>query len=225
MSTPASPTGPASGPTPGSAPSSPSSSGPPSNRGVSEPTARLVRGLERPESQLLTYYAITSLALGPFFFFALIPLFFRYRTLRYRFEDEGVSMRWGILFRREIHLTYSRIQDIHLTSNVLERWLGLARIQIQTASGSSKAEMVIEGLAETEAIRDFLYARMRGMGDDSRRRSDRPSTPAAPGVDASAAEDLATALAAVTRELAAVRRALEADDAPATPPVDPGSPS
>jgi len=105
--------------------------------------------------------------LGPFFVFALVPLYFRYHTLRYEFDDEGVSMRWGVLFRREIHLTYARIQDIHLTSNVVERWLGLGRVLVQTASGSSKAEMTIEGLREFEAVRDFLYARMRGMREEA----------------------------------------------------------
>ena len=71
-------------------------------------------------------------------------------------------MKVGILFRREINLTYARIQDIHLRSGILQRWLGLANVQIQTASGSSGPELVIEGFKEYEAIRDFLYTRMRG---------------------------------------------------------------
>jgi putative membrane protein len=74
-------------------------------------------------------------------------------------------MSWGILFRREINLTYARIQDIHLRSNVVERWLDLARVEVQTASGSSTAEMTLEGLLEFEAIRDYLYTRMRGARD------------------------------------------------------------
>jgi hypothetical protein len=40
--------------------------------------------------------------------------------------------------------------------------LGLARIEIQTASGSSNSEMTLEGLEDAEAMRDFLYSRMRG---------------------------------------------------------------
>jgi putative membrane protein len=58
--------------------------------------------------------------------------------MRYRFDTDGIHMRWGIVFRREVLLNYSRIQDIHLRSNLIERWLGLARIEIQTASGSAK---------------------------------------------------------------------------------------
>jgi membrane protein YdbS with pleckstrin-like domain len=122
--------------------------------------------IERPAPALMKYYLLVCLLTGPLFVIFIIPSYFRYHTLRYRFDREGISMRWGILFRREINLTYTRIQDIHLTSNLIERWLGLARIQVQTASGSSSAEMTIEGLHEFGQVRDFLYARMRGHSDE-----------------------------------------------------------
>jgi putative membrane protein len=122
-----------------------------------------ILGVSRPSSRLLSYYLLSSLLWGPLIVGILPYRLFRYRTLRYRFDDEGVSMRWGALFRREIHLTYSRIQDIHLTSNIVERYMGLARIQIQTASGKAGAEMTIEGLEQYEEVRDFLYSRMRGL--------------------------------------------------------------
>src|SRR5262245_55475056 len=118
--------------------------------------------IERPAPALMKYYTLVCLMTGPLFPIFIIPNYFRYHTLRYRFDREGISMRWGILFRREINLTYTRIRDIHLTSNLVERWLGLARIQVQTASGTSSAEMTIEGLHEFEHVRDFLYSRMRG---------------------------------------------------------------
>lgn len=119
-------------------------------------------GIRRPVPRLLGYYALQALATGPGFPFVLIALFVRFRTLRYEFDDEGVSVRWGVLFRREISLTYERIQDLHLVSNVFERWLGLGRIQVQTASGSAKAEMTLEGLPDFEDLRDRMYARMHG---------------------------------------------------------------
>lgn len=154
----------------------------------------------RPDQSLLVWYFIGSFALGPFFVLALLPLYFRYHTLHYTFDEEGISMRWGILFRREISLTYARIQDIHLTSNVVERWLGLAKIQIQTASGSSSAEMVIEGLKDFEAIRDFLYTRMRGVKEGKPARS-------LVGGAAVSSEGLDAVVAAL-RETAAELRAL-----------------
>ncbi len=127
-----------------------------------EELARAVRGSRRPHPNLMLYWTLESLLLGPFFPILLAPRFLRFRSLRYEFDDEGVTAGWGILFRREISLTYGRIQDIHLASNMIERWLGLARIQIQTASGSAKAELTIAGLQDYESARDFLYSRMRG---------------------------------------------------------------
>ncbi|HVS33276.1 MAG TPA: PH domain-containing protein [Thermoanaerobaculia bacterium] len=122
-----------------------------------------VFAIRRPHPSLWKYYILTSLLLGPLFFIPLIPLYFRYHTMQYEFDEEGIAMRWGILFRREVTLTYARIQDIHLVSNFVERWLGLARVQIQTASGSSNAEMTIEGVREFAMVRDFLYSKMRGI--------------------------------------------------------------
>jgi len=164
-----------------------------------------VLAIERPHSNLLVYYALSSLVLGPAFFIALIPRFFRYETLRYHFDDEGVSARWGILFRKEIHLTYARIQDIHLRSNFVERWLRLARVEIQTASGSAKAELTVEGLLEYEAVRDFLYSKMRGIASGGSR-----TAPAAPPHAASSdGADLARTLGEVAAELRAIRAAIE----------------
>ncbi|HYH08823.1 MAG TPA: PH domain-containing protein [Thermoanaerobaculia bacterium] len=161
-------------------------------------SASAVFAIHRPSPALMKYYVLSSFLLGPLFFIPLTYLYFRYQTMRYEFDEEGISMRWGILFRREITLTYARIQDIHLTSNVLERWLRLARIQIQTASASASAEMTLEGLHEFEMVRDFLYTRMRGV---------RGATPAANV--AAPANDVAAALREVAAELRAVREALE----------------
>ncbi len=129
------------------------------------PEDEAILAIERPHGDLRKYYVIASFALGPLFFIPLIYGLIRFQTMRYRFTDEGISMRWGILFRREIIIQYSRIQDIHLRSNVIERWLGLARVLVQTASGSAGAEMTLEGLKEFEAVRDYLYSRMRGVKD------------------------------------------------------------
>src|SRR5919108_1446427 len=91
-----------------------------------------VMALERPHPSLWTYYWIRALLTGPAIIGALPYLFFRYHTLRYRFDDEGIHMRYGLLFRREVNLTYTRIQDIHLKSGFIQRWLGLANVEVQT---------------------------------------------------------------------------------------------
>lgn len=180
-----------------------------------------IKAITRPDPALWTYYLLSCLVIPPLFPILVLPSYFRYHTMRYKFDDEGISMRWGILFRREIILNYARIQDIHLRSNFVERWLGLARILIQTASGSSSAEMTIEGIKEFEALRDFLYARMRGVKDHSAKDAHSgPIQGATSSPQHSGMNELAGLLREITTELRAVRQELGARGVNKPPPHD-----
>ncbi len=172
------------------------------------PADAAIFALERPHPSLFTYYCLSLLVFPPLLPVLILPAWFRYHTMRYKFTSEGISMSWGILFRREIIVNYARIQDIHLRANFVERWLGLARVLVQTASGNSGAELTLEGLREFEAVRDFLYSRMRGVKDHAR-----PATEAPPPLTATAASapdaELAATLREVAAELRAIRQSLE----------------
>jgi putative membrane protein len=168
---------------------------------------RQIQAIERPDRALLTYYLLTALAFPPAFLFLGPFLYFRYHTMRYKFSDDGISMSWGILFRRQVIVNYARIQDIHLKSNVVERWLGLARILVQTASGSSSAEMTIEGIKEFEPLRDFLYSHMRGVRDGHGHATAPGESPS--NATTQPSDELATTLREATRELRAIREILK----------------
>lgn len=176
------------------------------------------RAISRPDPVLLKYYVICSLLTGPLCIIVFPPLFFKYHTLRYRFDDEGVAASWGILWRHEVYLTYRRIQDIHVNRGIIQRWLGLAGIAVQTASGSAAAELTIEGILRYEALRDFLYQQMRGAkGQAPTVKAKAASTDAAAavsadgvGTDKRTSDDEALALLRQIRdELALVRTKLE----------------
>jgi membrane protein YdbS with pleckstrin-like domain len=152
-----------------------------------------IMAVERPRESLLTYYVLKAVAANVALPFIFPYLYFRYHTMRYRFDTDGIHMKWGIIFRREVLLNYSRIQDIHLRSNLIERWLGLARIEIQTASGSATANMTLEGMEDPEGMRDFLYSRMRGTG----------------GEKVAAADPLAAVLHEIAGELREIRTLVE----------------
>ncbi|MGI6455048.1 MAG: PH domain-containing protein [bacterium] len=124
--------------------------------------------ITRPSSKLAWLYFIRSLAALFTFPVVFAPLYCKYITLQYKFEKEGVGASWGVLFKRQVFLTYGRIQDIHVSRGLIERWLGLGTVDIQTASGSATAELSIVGLEEFEEIRDFLYAKMRGVREERR---------------------------------------------------------
>ena len=160
---------------------------------MAQPVPPEIAAITRPVDRLFTYYICKAIATTFAFPVTVIVFYFRYYTMRYQFSEEGIRMSWGILFRHEIVLNYARIQDIHLRSNAIERYLGLARIEIQTASGSSSSVMTLEGLPDPNQMRDFLYSRMRGATDHK------------PTPDS----DLAAVLLEVAAELRATRAALE----------------
>ena len=153
-----------------------------------------IEAIQRPRESLMTYYVLTAIAANVAFPFIFPYLYFRYHTMRYRFDTDGIHMKWGIIFRREVLLNYSRIQDIHLRSNLIERWLGLARIEIQTAAGASSANMTLEGMENPERMRDFLYSRMRGTPEET---------------SGGAADPLATVLREIASELRHIRALAE----------------
>jgi uncharacterized protein len=121
--------------------------------------------ITRPDERLMRYYVVVAILSLFAFPITLVALWIKYRTLRYRFDDEGVWRAQGVLWRREVNVAYRRIQDIHLTSGLLQRWMGLATVSIQTAAGSANPELTIDGVLEAEALRDFLYTKMRGVRD------------------------------------------------------------
>lgn len=132
---------------------------------MTTPTRFDPSAITRPHPRLMTYYWIVAALTLLAFPVTIVALWIKYRTLRYRFDDEGIWRAQGLLWRREVNVAYRRIQDIHLTSGLIQRWVGLATVSIQTAAGSSNPEVTIEGVLEAEALRDFLYTKMRGVRD------------------------------------------------------------
>jgi uncharacterized membrane protein YdbT with pleckstrin-like domain len=77
----------------------------------------------------------------------------------------------------ELTMTYSNIQEIRVTSGPLQHLLGLADVEVQAAGGGAGDKYDrgghtgrFEGLANANAVRDLLQARLRqyrdaGLGD------------------------------------------------------------
>ncbi len=206
-----------------------------------------IRTIDRPDPALLTLYllraglpyagllgvaCITYGATLPIIALTFLPMYVRYHTLRYRFDESGVAVSWGYFFRSETYLTYEKIQDIHLSRGLFERWLGIGTVAIQTAAGSSEAEECLVGLRAFEPVRDYLYSRMRtglraptplaaphapagvlgfaAPGDSGPGSAAPTGTPAPASVPTPAAqEQLVELLGEIHAEVVALRRAVE----------------
>lgn len=124
--------------------------------------AQIQEGFKKAEAEGIPIVALVGAIFLVCYAVAAFGFYVRYRTLRYRFDEDGITRQWGLLFRRESFLAYARIQDVQVTQGVVERLFGIGTIAIQTASGSKGSEESIEGLPEFPKVREFLYDRMKG---------------------------------------------------------------
>jgi membrane protein YdbS with pleckstrin-like domain len=77
-------------------------------------------------------------------------------------RDGDVLIARGVVGRRVTAIPTQRIQHVDLRQGVVERWMGLARVVVSTASGAPD-EGTVPGLdlADARALRDRLV-RVRG---------------------------------------------------------------
>lgn len=114
-------------------------------------------------------------------------------------------MKVGVLFRKEVITAYRRIQDIHVTSNLFQRWLGIASVSIQTASGSAMPEIILEGVTNPESMRDWLYERLRGAKGQSQSPSGESSNQSV--MSAGSSDEVAQLLREIRDNLSVVANA------------------
>ncbi|MGW8065771.1 PH domain-containing protein [Streptomyces ziwulingensis] len=81
-----------------------------------------------------------------------------WRSWRYAERADDLLINRGVLWREETVVPYGRMQLVEVTSGPVERYFGLASVQLHTAAAASDA--TIPGLdpAEAERLRDRLTA-------------------------------------------------------------------
>ena len=86
----------------------------------------------------------------------------RYGAWRYRLAPDALRLDRGVMFRVETVVPYTRIQHVDTEQGPVERWLGLTRVVVHTASGSGDS-LSIPGLLPADAalLRERL-ARLAG---------------------------------------------------------------
>ncbi|MCA9294704.1 MAG: PH domain-containing protein [Phycisphaerales bacterium] len=110
---------------------------------------------------------------------AYIAIHLRYDTTWYVLSPRSMRLRRGIWTIKEITLTYENIQNVRVSQGPVERYYGIAKLQVETAGagaagphGTSVANVgIVEGIDNAEELRDMLMARVRasrstGLGDE-----------------------------------------------------------
>lgn len=82
----------------------------------------------------------------------------KYITLRYRFSESELIVKEGVFHRNERHIPYHHIQNIDTRRNLLHRLLGVADVQVQTASGTKpEAELRVLSTEAVEIMRQHVF--------------------------------------------------------------------
>ncbi len=83
----------------------------------------------------------------------------RYRHIRYRTDENGFTIRRGVLWRGVTSIPKARVQHTDVVQGPIQRRFGLASLVIHTA-GTQDASVSLSGLSHDKAlpIRDFLIA-------------------------------------------------------------------
>ncbi|WP_122261254.1 PH domain-containing protein [Ornithinimicrobium cerasi] len=87
---------------------------------------------------------------------------------RYRFTDEQVQLRTGLLSRRVLTAPLDRVRSVDIESSLLHRVLGLAKVKVGTGVDSTRIEL--DGVSREQAaeLRTFLLRRgSAGQGPET----------------------------------------------------------
>jgi uncharacterized protein len=82
-----------------------------------------------------------------------------YRAWRYRFGADHLELRHGVFWRRTSSMPYHRVQQVDEGRGPLERWLGMATLQLRSAAATTDASIPGLDAAEVESLRELLMQR------------------------------------------------------------------
>ena len=89
-----------------------------------------------------------------------------YRRFEYELTEDTLDISSGVISRREREIPYRRIQNVDVSRNVLQRALGIAAVDLETAGGSS-TEGAIRYVVPAEATRLQREVQRRKSGSDA----------------------------------------------------------
>ena len=151
----------------------------------------------------LALFSVTVVLNGLWWVVALILIGPYYRSLRYEVQDDEVVVNAGIWTKSVKHVPYRTVTNMQVKRDVVDRWLGIGTLNIQTAgmSGQTGAEERLVGLSNVQEVYESVAAELR------RFRGGMAPTQADVEVESAAAPP--DGLGEILAEVRAIRKSLE----------------
>jgi putative membrane protein len=90
----------------------------------------------------------------------------QYFTLAYRFDLHDIVIARGLIWKRERHIPYARVQNIELVQHAAHRLAGVAVVRLDTGSGAgAEAELAVLSMDAVADLRDAVRIGRRGQID------------------------------------------------------------
>ena len=146
---------------------------------------------------------VTVVLNGLWWLIALILIGPYYRSLRYEVQDDEVVVNAGIWTKSVKHVPYRTVTNMEVKRDVVDRWLGIGTLNIQTAgmSGQKGAEERLVGLTNVQEVYEAVAEELR------RFRGGMAPTQSGVGVEPAVA--LPDGLGEILAEVRAIRKSLE----------------
>ncbi|MFD1571569.1 PH domain-containing protein [Halorubrum laminariae] len=114
-----------------------------------------------------------------------------YRRFDYELTPDTLDIASGVISRREREIPYRRIQNVDVSQSVIQRAIGIAAVDLETAGGSS-TEGSIRFVTPSESTRIQREVQRRKSGADGEKRTegDADGTASAGGTSAKGETDL-----------------------------------
>lgn len=112
--------------------------------------------------------SVENLALFVIIAYGVVIMYHHYlrKTYVYYITNQRCVFQGGIIKKIRRSVSYDKITDVEISQNIVERLLGIARINIHTASmGNHKSEISFVGLKDAEIPLTDINSNMESGGD------------------------------------------------------------
>jgi putative membrane protein len=104
-----------------------------------------------------------------------------YRRFEYDLDGDTLDIRSGVISRRNREIPIRRVQNVDISRNVVQRLLGIAAVDFETAGGSeTEASLRFVEFAEAKRLQREIGRLKRATGEDGESAAETPADQPAP---------------------------------------------
>ncbi|MBC1501581.1 PH domain-containing protein [Listeria weihenstephanensis] len=106
----------------------------------------------------------------------LAPALIKYFTYRYRMDDKGISVKYGLFFKKNIYIPYERIQTVQQKQWFFYMPFHVVQILIETAGGGkAEADLSAVPASVAQELKDLRAGKIEEIAEEDGEKVDMPA--------------------------------------------------